>query len=174
MVNFLGCMAFFNLAESGRHEPESTCTCTTPSPNHHNYNACDHTCIVSQHTYKAGGDTYRRVELVLLHGPDAEPQGTAAWLDARPHLARHHHIRLTHPKVKPPPFPPVPFAPSLVCCAMLRHVAGSKTAWLGAQPHLARHHHIRPTHPKVPPPPPSFPLSPPPPPPLFAVQCSDM
>lgn len=43
----------------------------------------------------------RRVELVLLHGPDAEPQGTAAWLDARPHLARHHHIRLTHPKVPP-------------------------------------------------------------------------
>ncbi|DBB17173.1 TPA: hypothetical protein ACH3X3_014241 [Trebouxia sp. C0006] len=40
----------------------------------------------------------RRVELVLLHGPDSEPQGTAAWLEARPHLARHHHIRLTHPK----------------------------------------------------------------------------
>lgn len=44
-------------------------------------------------------DVCRRVELVLLHGPDAEPQGTAAWLEARPHLARHHHIRLTHPKV---------------------------------------------------------------------------
>ena len=41
----------------------------------------------------------RRVELVLLHGPESEPQGTAAWLEARPHLARHHHIRLTHPKV---------------------------------------------------------------------------
>ena len=41
----------------------------------------------------------RRVELVLLHGPESEPEGTAAWLQARPHLARHHHIRLTHPKV---------------------------------------------------------------------------
>lgn len=37
----------------------------------------------------------RRVELVLVHRPDAVPEGTAAWLDARPLLTRHHHIRLS-------------------------------------------------------------------------------
>ena len=41
----------------------------------------------------------RRVELVLLHEGGNDPIGTAAWLSARPHLARHHHIRLSHPKV---------------------------------------------------------------------------
>ena len=35
-----------------------------------------------------------RVELVLVHEVDATPQGTAAWLDARPLLTRHHHVRL--------------------------------------------------------------------------------
>ncbi|KAL6769235.1 hypothetical protein ACKKBG_A18025 [Auxenochlorella protothecoides x Auxenochlorella symbiontica] len=35
-----------------------------------------------------------RVELVLVHAMDGVPSGTAAWLDARPLLTRHHHIRL--------------------------------------------------------------------------------
>ena len=46
----------------------------------------------------------RRVELVLVHEEGGGPSGTAAWLAARPHLARHHHIRLSHPKV---PFSPL-------------------------------------------------------------------
>lgn len=36
----------------------------------------------------------RRVELVLLHYPGPSPIGTAAWLDARPLLTRHHHVDL--------------------------------------------------------------------------------
>lgn len=35
----------------------------------------------------------RRVELVLLHSQPGLPRGTAAWLDARQLLTRHHHIR---------------------------------------------------------------------------------
>ena len=41
----------------------------------------------------------RRVELVRLHAGDADPQGTAAWLDPRPQLQRHHHVRLANDKV---------------------------------------------------------------------------
>lgn len=39
----------------------------------------------------------RRVELVLLQAdaPGSFPQGTAAWLGKRAHLARHHHVRLS-------------------------------------------------------------------------------
>lgn len=44
-------------------------------------------------------DVRRRVELVLLHSQESEPQGTIHWLKARPHLARHHHARISHPKV---------------------------------------------------------------------------
>lgn len=29
-----------------------------------------------------------------MHAMDGVPSGTAAWLDARPLLTRHHHIRL--------------------------------------------------------------------------------
>ena len=43
----------------------------------------------------------RRVELVLLHRPGMEPTGTAAWINPRPLLARHHHARLSNPKVPP-------------------------------------------------------------------------
>jgi hypothetical protein len=40
----------------------------------------------------------RRVELVLLHEAGQAPSGTAAWLAARPRLARHHHIRTSNPQ----------------------------------------------------------------------------
>jgi len=40
----------------------------------------------------------RRVELVLLHSSDSLPHDTAAWLEARPHLTRHHHVRLSRPE----------------------------------------------------------------------------
>jgi predicted acylesterase/phospholipase RssA/CRP-like cAMP-binding protein len=39
----------------------------------------------------------RRVELVLLHPSNTLPHGTAAWLQSRPHLTRHHHVRLSRP-----------------------------------------------------------------------------
>ncbi|GAB4820172.1 hypothetical protein N2152v2_007218 [Parachlorella kessleri] len=42
---------------------------------------------------RAGLNSIRRVELVLVHEPGQTPSGTAAWLAARPHLTRHHHIR---------------------------------------------------------------------------------
>ncbi|KAK9862379.1 hypothetical protein WJX84_007181 [Apatococcus fuscideae] len=41
---------------------------------------------------------FRRIELVLLHEPDAEPQGTAEWLKRRSYVCRHHHIRLSYMK----------------------------------------------------------------------------
>ena len=40
----------------------------------------------------------RRVELVLLHPSGSAPQGTAAWLDSRPLLTRHHHVDLLRPE----------------------------------------------------------------------------
>ena len=42
----------------------------------------------------------RRVELVLLHPSDVQPQGTAAWLAPRPQLTRHHHIRLANSQAR--------------------------------------------------------------------------
>ena len=57
--------------------------------------------VNSRRDINHGGILYvRRVELVLLHPSDEQPQGTAAWLAPRPQLARHHHLRLANTQAR--------------------------------------------------------------------------